>query len=79
MDNPLKWIFILPIRIYQYTLSPLIGQNCRYRPTCSHYMVDAINEWGIIRGIWMGIKRIGRCHPWSHHDSIDPVPKKTKE
>jgi putative component of membrane protein insertase Oxa1/YidC/SpoIIIJ protein YidD len=37
-------------------------------------MVDAINEWGVLRGVWMGIKRIGRCHPWSKHDTIDPVP-----
>lgn len=69
-----RQLFILPIRLYQIFLSPIMGNNCRYTPTCSHYMVDAINEWGVLRGFWMGIKRIGRCHPWSKHDTIDPVP-----
>ncbi len=71
----LKKLFILPIRIYQYTLSPLLGQNCRHTPTCSHYTIEAIQEWGIIKGIWLGIKRISRCHPWGTH-GYDPVPKK---
>jgi putative membrane protein insertion efficiency factor len=71
----LKKLLILPIRIYQWTISPLIGPRCRYQPTCSHYMVEAIQECGIFKGTWLGIKRIGRCHPWGGH-GYDPVPKK---
>jgi putative membrane protein insertion efficiency factor len=73
----LKKLFILPIRIYQATLSPLLGANCRHTPSCSHYTVEAIQEWGVIRGIWLGMKRIARCHPWGTH-GYDPVPKKGK-
>ncbi len=71
----LKKLLILPIRIYQWTISPLIGPRCRYQPTCSHYMVEAIQEWGIFKGLWLGIKRIGRCHPWGGH-GYDPIPKR---
>ncbi|MBK7807261.1 MAG: membrane protein insertion efficiency factor YidD [Saprospiraceae bacterium] len=74
----IKQIFILPVRAYQIILSPLLGANCRYQPTCSHYMIDAINEWGPLKGIWLGLKRIGRCHPWAGHGH-DPVPKKMKK
>ena len=73
--NLIKKIFILPIRFYQSVISPHLGQNCRYQPTCSHYMVEAIEEWGVIKGIWLGLKRIGRCHPWAGHGS-DPVPRR---
>ncbi len=73
----LKYPLILLIRLYQLTLSPLLGVNkCRYQPTCSHYMIDAIREWGVLRGLWMGLLRIGRCHPWSNHPMHDPVPKR---
>lgn len=71
-----KQLLILPIRIYQYTLSPLLGPKCRYQPTCSTYMIEAIQEWGIFKGLYLGIKRVGRCHPWSDHPMHDPVPKK---
>jgi putative membrane protein insertion efficiency factor len=71
-----KQIFILPIRLYQYTLSPLLGQKCRYQPTCSTYMIEAIEEWGIFKGMYLGVKRILRCHPWSDHPMHDPVPKR---
>ena len=72
----LKKIFILPIRFYQFAISPYLGKNCRYQPTCSHYAIDAINEWGVIKGVWLGVKRIFSCHPWGGH-GFDPVPKKT--
>ena len=72
----LKKIFILPIRFYQFFISPMLGSNCRFQPTCSHYMVGAITEWGVLKGIWLGLKRIGRCHPWNNDDPLDPVPKK---
>jgi putative membrane protein insertion efficiency factor len=56
-------------------LSPLLGSNCRYQPTCSRYTQEAIKEWGAIKGSWVGIKRIARCHPWGGH-GYDPIPKK---
>ena len=78
MTYLLKKILILPIRFYQYTISPMLGPKCRYQPTCSHYMIGAIEEWGIFKGTWLGLKRIGRCHPWSKTHGHDPVPKKSK-
>lgn len=78
MNKLIKKLFILPIRLYQILLSPLLGANkCRYQPTCSNYMIQAIEEWGIFKGTWLGLKRIGRCHPWGGH-GYDPIPKKTK-
>lgn len=71
----MRKIFTWPIIVYQWTLSPLLGANCRYTPSCSQYMVDAIMEWGPLKGYWLGIKRIGRCHPWGGHGH-DPVPRK---
>ncbi len=71
----IKQLFIFPIRVYQKIISPLLGNNCRYNPTCSHYMVESIEEWGIVKGLYLGLKRIGRCHPWGGM-GIDPVPKK---
>lgn len=70
-----KKIAIAPIRFYQIFISPLLGSNCRYTPTCSAYAVEAIEEWGVIKGIWLGTKRIFRCHPWAGHGP-DPVPKR---
>ena len=78
MNRILKKIFILPIRFYQYAISPLLGPSCRFKPTCSHYMVEAIEEWGIFKGIWLGLKRISKCHPWGPHGH-DPVPNNPKK
>ena len=75
MKKALSLIFIFPIRCYQYAISPLLGANCRYSPTCSAYTVEAIKEWGPLKGLWMGIKRFSTCHPWGGH-GYDPVPKK---
>lgn len=74
----LKTIYIFPIKVYQKLISPILGPTCRYQPTCSHYMVEAIMEWGILRGTWLGLRRIGRCHPWGS-SGIDPVPKNEKK
>jgi putative membrane protein insertion efficiency factor len=74
----LKKIFVFPIRIYQTMLSPLLGQSCRHVPSCSEYTAQAIKEWGPIKGIWLGIKRISKCHPWGTHGH-DPIPMKPKQ
>jgi putative membrane protein insertion efficiency factor len=58
-------LLIGAVRIYQWTLSPLIGQHCRFQPTCSAYFILAVRKYGAIRGAWRGILRIGRCHPWN--------------
>jgi len=73
----LNYLIIAPIRLYQIVLSPLLGKNCRFEPTCSNYMLQAVQEWGLFYGTWLGIKRITRCHPWGGHGD-DPVPKKVK-
>lgn len=74
----LKTIYTFPIRAYQMIISPILGSTCRYQPTCSHYMIEAINQWGILRGTWMGLKRISRCHPWGS-TGYDPVPNNPKK
>jgi len=61
------------IRLYQRLLSPILGRNCRYLPTCSQYAYEAVGEYGVIKGGWMGIRRLGRCHPW-RDGGYDPVP-----
>ncbi len=61
------------IRAYQRWLSPLLGANCRYHPTCSSYGLEALERHGAVRGGWLAIKRIGRCHPF-HEGGFDPVP-----
>lgn len=76
MKRVIKAIFIFPIRVYQYAISPLLGANCRFTPTCSAYTIEAIQEWGPFKGIWLGIKRFSKCHPWGGH-GYDPVPKKS--
>ena len=67
-------ILILAVKTYRLLLSPFLGNNCRYYPTCSEYAVIAIDRHGTVRGSWLAVKRIGRCHPW-HSGGIDPVPE----
>ena len=69
----LRAALIAPIRLYQWTLSPLIGFNCRYAPSCSAYAIEAIASHGPVHGLWLGFKRILRCHPWGG-SGYDPVP-----
>lgn len=76
MEKAVQHIVIALIKFYQLSISPLLGSHCRHTPSCSHYMILAIQEWGLIKGIWLGIKRISRCHPWGT-SGFDPVPKKS--
>lgn len=71
----LKAIFIFFIRVYQRGISPHLPATCRYQPTCSHYTVEAIQTHGAIKGMWLGLKRISRCHPMGG-SGYDPVPPK---
>lgn len=66
-------ILIVPIKIYQYTISPMLGASCRYTPTCSAYSIEALKKHGPFKGSYLAIKRIFSCHPWGGHGH-DPVP-----
>ncbi|MDK1018565.1 MAG: membrane protein insertion efficiency factor YidD [Actinomycetota bacterium] len=66
------------VRGYQKAVSPFLGQNCRYYPSCSQYTYEAVEMHGVLRGSWLGTKRIGRCHPF-HEGGVDPVPALTKK
>ena len=73
MGKVLSKLFILIIRFYQLSISPMLGQNCRYDPTCSQYSIEALKKYGAFKGGWLSLKRIGSCHPWGGHGH-DPVP-----
>lgn len=61
------------IRLYQWTISPLLGPTCRFHPSCSNYAIEAIRRFGLLRGGWLTLCRLGRCHPWNP-GGFDPVP-----
>ncbi|WP_339863443.1 membrane protein insertion efficiency factor YidD [Paremcibacter congregatus] len=67
------WLLKGMITVYRYTVSPLLGKNCRYLPTCSDYAYQAIDRFGPFKGTWLALRRIGRCHPWGG-EGYDPVP-----
>jgi len=66
-------LFIALIKLYRWCLSPLLGQHCRFYPSCSEYALTALNQHGVARGGWLSLRRLGRCHPW-HPGGYDPVP-----
>lgn len=68
-------ILDLLIRAYQYFISPMLGSSCRFTPSCSQYAREAISQRGAAAGLFLSIKRVGRCHPWCE-GGYDPVPKK---
>lgn len=74
----IQFPFVLLVKLYQWVISPLTPASCRYTPTCSSYMIEAIREWGVLRGGWMGVKRISSCHPWGGcgHDPVPVNPKR---
>ena len=73
MNSPLAKMMLLLIRFYQYAISPLIPPRCRFTPTCSQYAVEAVQKHGAIKGGWLALKRIARCHPFGG-SGHDPVP-----
>ena len=66
---------IILIRGYQLIVSPLLGSNCRFMPTCSVYAMESLKTHGLIKGTFLTVKRIGKCHPWGGH-GYDPIPTK---
>ncbi len=66
-------VLILPIRFYQLCISPMLGPSCRFTPTCSQYAVEALRKHGPLKGSWLAVRRICRCHPWGG-SGYDPVP-----
>jgi putative membrane protein insertion efficiency factor len=71
----MRYLLLIPIKFYQLFISPLLGSNCRFQPTCSEYAYDSVKEHGLVKGFILSAKRIGKCHPW-HDGGFDPVPKK---
>lgn len=69
----MKTLFIALLRGYQYAVSPFLGQHCRFHPTCSAYAIAALQEYGVLRGVWLSVKRLLRCHPWNR-GGFDPLP-----
>lgn len=72
-----SWPFMALIKLYQFTLSPVLGRQCRFHPTCSWYGLEAYRRFGPIRGSWLTLRRLARCHPF-HPGGYDPVPLSSK-
>jgi len=75
--NILTYILIKLIKCYKFLISPLLGQSCRYLPTCSDYSIEALKTYGFFKGLFLSIKRILSCHPW-RQGGFDPVKKEMK-
>ena len=73
LSSALTWLLIKLIRVYQLVISPLLGPSCRFQPTCSRYAVSCLSTHGPLRGSWLAVKRIARCHPF-HPGGYDPPP-----
>jgi len=76
--NAMKQVLIFLIKLYQWCLSPFFGGQCRFYPSCSAYAAEAIDTHGALRGTWLAIARLLRCHPW-HPGGVDPVPPKKSD
>lgn len=75
LNKILTFPLVILIKFYQVLISQLLGKNCRYDPTCSHYTLEALKIHGLIKGSWLAMKRIASCHPWGGQ-GYDPVPPK---
>ena len=75
--NILTYILIKLIKCYRFLISPLLGQSCRYLPTCSEYSIDSLKTYGFLKGLFFSVKRILSCHPWGR-GGFDPVKKEMK-
>ena len=73
LNKILTFPLVILIKFYQLAISPWLGKNCRYDPTCSHYTLEALKVHGLIKGGWLAMKRIASCHPWGG-EGYDPVP-----
>lgn len=73
----IKNTLIFFIRLYQFCLSPFLGASCRFYPTCSQYCIEALYTYGVLKGSWLAMKRLSRCHPW-HEGGVDEVPMKDR-
>jgi putative membrane protein insertion efficiency factor len=73
MRSPIVNVLVALVRGYKYAVSPFLGMNCRFAPSCSEYAVEALERHGALRGLWLAARRVSRCHPW-HPGGYDPVP-----
>lgn len=85
MNSSVAFVLLLPrnisllfLRLYRAVISPLYGDVCRYYPSCSSYALQAVQQYGLVRGGWLGIRRIGRCHPWAA-GGVDDVPQRVQQ
>jgi putative membrane protein insertion efficiency factor len=74
----MTWALRMLILGYRYCVSPLLGPRCRFHPSCSAYALEAVDRHGALRGSWLGLRRVARCHPW-HPGGYDPVPERDGE
>ena len=69
----MRKVVVALLRVYRYALSPFLGNNCRFYPSCSSYAEEAISRYGVFKGLGLSVRRLSRCHPW-HEGGFDPVP-----
>jgi putative membrane protein insertion efficiency factor len=67
-------LLVASLRLYRLLLSPMLGENCRFEPSCSRFLEEALRRYGVCRGTWMGLRRLASCHPWGGGGGFDPVP-----
>ncbi len=78
LSRALSWPLIGLVKLYRVAISPWLGMNCRFQPSCSEYAIEALKKYGVFKGSWLAAKRIGRCHPWGG-SGYDPVPDDTHD